>query len=179
MNVFVTGTGRCGSLTFAHACSHALNYTVAHESRAGCPGDSHLWYPDDHIEVDPHLSWMLGPLVEKYPSAVYVHLLRDRDLVVASWRRRSIHPRWGAAAFVDAVYQARSDNMSDTEYEQALVGLYNTVNANIHVALKEVSSMTIHIVDIARHFPQFWAAVGARGDVHAALREFATRYNSS
>lgn len=50
MNVFVLCTGRCGSMTFAEACSHAVNYTTGHESGRHRRYD--LKYPADHIEVD-------------------------------------------------------------------------------------------------------------------------------
>jgi hypothetical protein len=54
MNIFVTGTGRCGTTTFSKAYSHIKNYTSGHETKAGIINRK---YPNNHIEVDPHLFW--------------------------------------------------------------------------------------------------------------------------
>jgi hypothetical protein len=35
MKIFVTGTGRCGTVTFSKACSHITNYTSGHKTKAG------------------------------------------------------------------------------------------------------------------------------------------------
>jgi len=84
MRIFVLCTGRCGSMTFAKACSHITNYTSAHES-----GRYVDWsYQDNHIEVDNRLSWFLGTLAERYPDSMFVHLSRNRDAVIESFTRR-------------------------------------------------------------------------------------------
>lgn len=93
MRVFVTGTGRCGTTTFARAMQHATNYTAAHEGRTRYHGPADLEFPDDHVESNPRLGLLLGPLVARYPSALYVHLCRPKKDVVDSWVRRG--PRWG------------------------------------------------------------------------------------
>ena len=91
MNVFILCTGRCGSTTFAKACGHIANYSSAHESRFGLVGEDRLDYPEDHIEADNRLSWMLGPLAKLYGNeAFYVHLRRDNETTAASFERR-----WG------------------------------------------------------------------------------------
>ena len=43
-------TGRCGSTTFARACTHIANFTTAHESQRAPLGDERLNYPVSHIE---------------------------------------------------------------------------------------------------------------------------------
>ncbi|WJI25223.1 hypothetical protein RHP47_05945 [Thermosynechococcus sp. QKsg1] len=50
MNVFVLCTGRCGSVTFAKACTFITNFSSAHESRTFLLGEARLAYPDRHIE---------------------------------------------------------------------------------------------------------------------------------
>lgn len=60
MNVFVLTTGRSGSTTFYKACRHISNYTCGHESNWSLIGKERLNYPENHIEVDNHLVWMLG-----------------------------------------------------------------------------------------------------------------------
>jgi hypothetical protein len=88
VRIFVLTTGRSGSLTFAKACGHASNFTAAHESRIDLI-DGRLDYPDQHIEVDNRLAWMLGPLHAAHPDARYVHLTRDAATTARSFARRS------------------------------------------------------------------------------------------
>ena len=90
MRVFVLGTGRCGTTTFARACAHIENFTSGHESNARFIGESRLEYPTDHIEADNRLSWMLGALGARYDGTevLYVHLRRDPDEVARSFELR-------------------------------------------------------------------------------------------
>ena len=66
MRVFITGTGRCGTVTISKACSLFSKFTSSHESKSK---NNDLIYPDNHIESDPHLFWHLPNLIEKYPDA--------------------------------------------------------------------------------------------------------------
>ncbi|MEJ1383421.1 MAG: hypothetical protein RPV21_03475, partial [Candidatus Sedimenticola sp. (ex Thyasira tokunagai)] len=66
MNIFILNTGRCGSTTFIEACRHITNYSAAHESRIQLIGDRRLAYPQNHIEADNRLSWLLGRLEHTY-----------------------------------------------------------------------------------------------------------------
>src|SRR5688572_26940299 len=92
MNVFVLCTGRCGSTTFVKACSHATNYSSAHESRANVVGPERLAYPPNHIEADNRLSWFLGRLERTYGNnAFYVHLTRSREETARSFTKRWDH----------------------------------------------------------------------------------------
>lgn len=82
MRVFVVGTGRCGSSTFYQACRHISNYTAGHETAAGSiqlPD-----YPDNHIEVDCQNTLKLGLLLDRYPDALFVHLIRERNACIKS-----------------------------------------------------------------------------------------------
>ncbi|WP_299044728.1 hypothetical protein [uncultured Thermosynechococcus sp.] len=56
MNVFVPCTGRCGSVTFAKACSFITNFRSAHKSRTFLRGEARLAYPSCPIGVDNRLS---------------------------------------------------------------------------------------------------------------------------
>ena len=85
MNVFVLSTGRCGSTTFIKACSHITNYSSAHESLSTRTGKQRLNYPENHIEADNRLSWLLGRLDNTYgDDAFYVHLNRNIEDTIAS-----------------------------------------------------------------------------------------------
>ena len=92
MRVFVVGTGRCGTVTFARACKHITNYTVSHESHKGQVGN--LNYPDNHIEVDPHLVWVMAIMMDKYPNAHWVHLVRDAKTCIPSLAKRKSLANW-------------------------------------------------------------------------------------
>src|SRR5690606_4608104 len=71
MRVFVIGTGRCGSVSFREACRYMTNYTSGHETKCGL-----LEYPDNWIEVNPHLRCCIKAVADKYPEARWVHLIR-------------------------------------------------------------------------------------------------------
>jgi len=122
VRVFVTGAGRCGTLTFAKACEAAVGElagvagpTVAHE---GSLDKAAPWtYPDNHIEVDCRLVWHAHYLLEAYPDAYWIVLDRDRDAIAASWAKKGdlraafsmlAHaggPRASADLYVGFVYQ--------------------------------------------------------------------------
>lgn len=86
MRVFVIGTGRCGTITFSKACSHFENHTSGHETKCA---NNDLKYKDNHIECDPHLFWHLPNLIETYPDALYVHLVRERESCIGSLSKRN------------------------------------------------------------------------------------------
>ncbi|MHC4834220.1 MAG: hypothetical protein ACYTFH_10095, partial [Planctomycetota bacterium] len=60
MNVFILSTGRAGSMSFERACSHITNYSAGHETRSGFLGQRRFDYPQNHIESDNRLAWLLG-----------------------------------------------------------------------------------------------------------------------
>ena len=89
MNVFVLCTGRSGSTTFYRACRHITNYSAGHELNTSEVGRARLDYPEDHIEVDNRLSWLLGRLDQAYGDrAFYVHLTREEEPTARSFDRR-------------------------------------------------------------------------------------------
>ena len=66
MRIFCLGTGRSGTTTLTRALEHGTNYTSGHESRAALLGAARLDYADWHAEADNRLTWMLGPLGERF-----------------------------------------------------------------------------------------------------------------
>ena len=134
MRVFVLCTGRCGSVTFARACSFIRNYTVGHESRWGRFGMDRLDYPENHIEVDNRLVWYLGLIDRIYGNeAFYVHLTRSRQHVIESFAQRhhrelmagwraiidmemSGTPQQRAAEYVDCATAAIQSFLKDKPY---------------------------------------------------------------
>ena len=196
MRVFVLTTGRTGSTTFARACAHAENFTAGHETAAHRI-ESRLDYPDHHIEVDNRLAFFLGLLHERYPSARYVHLRRDPDLVASSYSARAvdswpIHARlrdavrripgrygWSLTSAFSHGILIRDRRLTPPELERSVRLLIDATNANITEFLRDKPSMEIRIDTASAQFPAFWQWIGARGDYDAALGEFSVRHNAS
>ena len=175
MRVFVTGTSRCGSVTFYHACRHITNYSVAHESAShpDLPPKAHrLEYPDQHIEIDPMLRIAASLIRKRYPDAFLVHLTRDRTACTASLERllspNGTHyvEHWAALYYGK---RQEDDRLAVAEY------LYDTTHAAIEAASPD---MRIPIEDAVEHWPAFCEAIGATGQLEAGGLHLRCRYNA-
>lgn len=175
MNVFGLCTGRCGSVTFIKACSHATNYTAAHESRTSIMGARQFRYLPNHIEADCGLSWVLGRMDYYYgDNAFYVHLKRDIFETAASFSRQ-----WGGRGVIKAYYQGIKGFRRGTPIMDICVDYCETVSANIYAFLKDKSHKAVINLETAKQdFAQFWNLIGAEGDLTAALAEYDIRYNA-
>lgn len=176
MNVFVLNTGRCGSTTFIRACEHISNYSAGHETRIHLMGMARLDYPDNHIEADNRLCWMLGRLEERFGGdAFYVHLYRNREATAASFARRTgfgIMRAWREGVLLEAGGEADSLALA-RDYVDA-------VEANIRLFLRDKPrQMALRLERASLDFPRFWQAIGAEGDLDAALAEWQVRHNAS
>jgi len=176
MNVFVLNTGRCGSVTFSRAASHISNFTSGHETRSGQLGEGRLGYPDQHIEADNRLSWLLGRLDQKYGGdAFYVHLTRNVHETARSFAGR--HDRGIMAAYHGSgiLMGLRSPD----PYELGL-DYCHTVTANVEMFLRDKPlKMHFPLEDAAELFPVFCDRIGADVDIKAALGEFTVKHNAT
>ena len=174
MNVFVLTTGRSGSLTFAEACRHITNYSSGHESRVGLVGAERLAYPNDHIEIDNRLAWFPGRLAAAYgDDAFYVHLRRDESATAASFVKR-----WNKPAMRAYRQGILWDVDAGTDRMDLALDLVRTLNSNIELYLRDKSAtMTIDIEEATAAFPDFWARIGAKGDLEAALAELSVKHH--
>lgn len=176
MNVFILNSGRCASTTFIQACRHITNFSAGHESRLRLIGPARLAYPENHIEADNRLSWLLGRLDAAYGDrARYVHLSRARDATAASFAQR---------ADFGIMKAYREGLLLDGEPGQSHLDLahdyLDTVEANIDMFLRNKSQTRVFRLEHARRdFTDFWSWIGAQGDLTAALAEWDTRYNAS
>jgi hypothetical protein len=175
MNIFILNAGRCGSTTFVAACRHIVNYSAAHESRSTITGAQRLAYPDNHIEADNRLSWILGRLEREYgDNAYYVHLTRDLQPSVASFAKRKdygIMLAYREGILMGAQGQPATQIASD---------YLDTVNQNIALFLKDKRHrMAFSLENATADFERFWHWIGARGDLEKGLAEWRTRYNAS
>ena len=179
MRVFCLGTGRSGTTTFTRAFENATSYTSGHESRAALLGDDRLAYPDWHAEADNRLTWILGPLGQRFgDDPVYVHLTRDRDAVIDSFRER----RRGRISILRAFGMgiiSRRDPYSDAEWAEVAATYVDTVTANVKAftaGRPRVVEMTVE--DPLPGFARVWEWSGAEGDYAAAAAEWGVRHNA-
>lgn len=177
MRVFVLGTGRCGTTTFAQACTHLSNYTAGHETRIDHIGESRFSYPDDHIEADNRLAWFLGSLAERFDrtDVFYVHLRRNPEDVV-----RSLRGRWkGNVSIMRAFGYDITSGSANVADPDAIARFYiNTVTANIEEFLRDRQSMTVWLEEVHHTFPQFLDHISAEGDIDAAIREWSVAHHA-
>lgn len=175
MNIFVLCTGRCGSTTFTKACSHISNFTSSHESRCKFLGDERFLYPNNHIEVDNRLTWLMGRLDQKYGNAAfYVHLRREDSEVATSFLNR--YERGIIRAYRgDGIIMGLSESANPMEVS---LDYCKTVNENITLFLKDKDrKMEFHLDSYEADFPRFWEQICAQGDFEKALSEFSRNYN--
>lgn len=177
MRVFVLCTGRCGSTTFAKACSHITNYTVAHESNMTTLGKERIIYPDNHIEIDNRLSWFLGRLQKTYgDEAFYLHLRRDPKATARSYANR-LWLGYLMHAYARGIYVGLEDDLDNLK---VATDLCETITANIELFLKDKSKrMELWIEQASEQFTTFWRAIAAEGNLQAALAEWGQHYNAT
>jgi hypothetical protein len=169
MRVFVVGTGRCGTCTFYQACKHITNFTVGHES--WLPGTQLPEFPVNHIEIASHLYPHMGFLKVAYPTALWVHLRRDRTACVQSLANNlqveveCFHQMW-------AMQPAESTLLAAEFY-------YDTLNRSIPGFMGLVSfNFSIDHID-RDDWKQFWTILTATGDFNKSYEEFSRKYNTT
>ena len=175
MRIFVTGTGRCGSVTFSQACRHVTNYTCGHETHTnkraaeGLRGDVAHWdYPDNHIEVSPQLVIGIPILRRRYPEARWVHLVRrDRDACARSLCLRSDMRAFARYWFLN----------SDPDELSVAYAVYDTVRSLCQALLPD--AFTLELEQARLQWRACWEFIGARGDFARSLREWETRHNAT
>ncbi len=174
-HIFVLCTGRCGSMTFANACSHFTNYSAGHETRLRHLGEDRLNYPESHIEADNRLAWMLGRLDKRFGNdAFYVHLVRDPGKVADSYDRR-----WEWAGSIMRAYNFGILNLKSQTAGVAR-DMVDTITTNIEHFLKDkTNKIVIDIDDPQVAFREFALRIGAEGDIEAAIRAMAVKSNTS
>ncbi|MEQ1840054.1 MAG: hypothetical protein ABL994_06585, partial [Verrucomicrobiales bacterium] len=181
MRVFVLGTGRCGTKTFIAACKHVTNFTCSHERHYhGVYGEARLTYPDNHIEADNRLGWMLGLLEERYGGEpVYIHLQRDPHEVVNSFLRRWDNLGGIIPVLANGILHPPVGQVDWHEDERAAVAAFyvRMMTANLHAFLKDKPHVLNISLDSAKSsFREFWDRIGATGDLEAALSEWDVRH---
>lgn len=180
MRAFILGAGRCGTLTIAEAFRHATNYTVGHESRWYLDPNQRWAYPDQHIEVDNRLAWMVGTLHKRYPDATYAHLVRDAEanadsLARVLWPRPGRNSRGKLMSGIQGILgrSARGDHEA-LDYARNHVEL---TNDNARLLLATHGGITIRIESPHAAFRALWGQLRCEGDLDAALAELDVRHH--
>ncbi|MFP3914942.1 MAG: hypothetical protein ACLFWM_08700 [Actinomycetota bacterium] len=174
VNVFVLGTGRCGTTTFARACNHITNHTSGHETRSR-NWRSRLDYPADHIEVDHRLAFFLGTIQKRWgDDATYVHLTRDPEKVARSWSVRlgeaGMMRNWPRAVF----YRPKG-----LDHLTAARIMVRTITDNIEMFLRDKTRVVrMDIEGSRRPFMDLWEMIGAEGDLAGALETLDRVHNA-
>ena len=176
MNVFILNTGRCGSTTFIKACSHITNYSSAHESLSTHIGKRRLSYPENHIEADNRLCWLLGRLENTFgDNAFYVHLNRNIEDTIASFSKRidfGIMKAYEQGILMHDKHVALPSDIA-RDY-------IDTVNSNIMLFLKgKHNQMNVSLEKISSDFPVFWEKINATGNLDCAMQEWDKKHNAS
>ncbi|MCW8956631.1 MAG: hypothetical protein OQL09_07090 [Gammaproteobacteria bacterium] len=139
-------------------------------------GEQRLTYPDNHIEADNRLSWMLGRLDKQFGNAAfYVHLSRDMDTTADSFAKRK---EFGIMkAYKEGVLLFGEDHQTAKEVAMDYI---DTIESNIELFLKDkTNKMNFHLESAKEDFEEFWTMIGAQGDLSAALKEWDVNYNAS
>ena len=175
MNVFVLNTGRCGSVTFIEACRHISNYSAGHESCVTFTGSQRLSYPDNHIEADNRLSWVLGRLDKLYgDEAFYVHLSRRTQDTADSFVRRA---DFGIMkAYREGILMGGQPELSSMDIALDYI---DTVESNINLFLQDKTrTMRFTLENAVDDYRSFWERIGAQGDFDRAASEWAVSHNA-
>ena len=178
-NVFVLCTGRCGSTTFARACSRLEGWTAGHETRTHLVGPDRLAYPDGHIEADNRLSWFLGRLTETWGDrAAYVHLTRDREEVARSYAARA--GQGIVRAYRGDILLNLTARQPDMPILDVCLDYVDTVTANIENFLQHRRHvLPVRLETIRDDFEIFLGWIDAQGDTGAAQVELRRRHNAT
>ena len=167
MNIFVIGSGRCGTLTFSKSISHCTNYTVGHESHAGSV--DRLNYPENHIEVSSHLTLYWPMLRKRYPQCRFVWIQRVDDVRCA----RSISKLQGGQIvrdFCNVFHQQPNPVLIE-----GALDIYDMMNAQGEAS----GAFRIEMENAKAQWQRCWDFMGCEGDFELSLNEWDTRYNET
>lgn len=172
MRVFVTGTGRCGSVSFAAACSFITNYTSAHETPN--PG---LEYPDNHIEVNPHIRCCIPAIGYKYQNAKWVHLVREVEGCVKSLAALDGGEIMRAYR---SLYPSIMPSEDPTEIARCLHRYENdAIMHQLALIVPNHRIMVICLEEVKYNWRTFWDWIGAEGDFEASLSAWNIKRNTT
>ena len=171
MRVFVTGIGRCGTVSFKEACSHITNYSSAHETV-----NPKLVYPDNHIEVNPHMRQCIREVAKKYPNEKWIHLIRNKTDNVRSLSVLD------DGVIMTCYWVLRGSTIGETPIDIAET-YYRDENNLIRDQLKlyvpPENTMILYLDMIQNFWKSFWEFIGAEGDFQSSIQSWDTPHNTT
>ena len=110
-----------------------------------------------------------------FRSAFYVHLSREKNKNAESFARRN---DFGIMkAYREGILMQEQQSDSALELAQDYI---DTIESNIALFLKDKTQvLNLSLENAEQDFRTFWQAIGAEGDLEAALAEWQTSYNAS
>lgn len=162
----MTGTGRCGTTTFARALSHVTNYSSGHETRAGLPWDR-VAYPRRHIEVDAALAMIVPLIIEHYPLAKWVRIRRGRDDCLRSLVANESQSMTSLARMVTRIPEPAAEMGAALWYDLVMA------------ATRQLPAFTLQLETAKIQWRECWDFMGCLGDFEASLSEWEVRYNAT
>lgn len=170
MRCFVIGVGRIGSVSFREACRYT-QYRTGHETKNGL-----LEYPDDFIEVSPHLRHCITHLAAKYPDARWVHLRRDPEPCIASLARLD------RGAVMRAYETLHASVMPSTQLGDIAFRYYwsecDVIEGQL-ARLDPALRMDVRLETVREQWAAFWAWISAVGDFERSLASWDVIRNSA
>lgn len=172
MRVFVTGVGRCGTVSFYEACRFMTNYTTSHKE----PARDQEYPQDNHIAVNPQLRVAIMRVVKKYPTSLWVQLTRapqtnNPSLVAAG--HGSVMQAYGS------MYTTMMDSLDLADVAAKYYQFENDrITALLHVSVPPSQRRIMRLETIKEDWPKFWKWIGAEGDYAASLRSWDTPHNT-
>jgi hypothetical protein len=170
MRTFVLGTGRCGTKTFNKACEHLVGYTTAHELKTF---NNDLTYNDNHIECDCHLFWHLPNLFKLYPDALYIHLIRDKEPCVNSWKRRGTIKAYSAFTEMDE-HGRLAPHIIASNYYDFVIGMIDSFFEN-----KECKFIKMSLPPSGQQWKYFHTLLGKPEGYQQSFLEWKVIHNAS
>lgn len=179
-NVFVLGTGRCGTTTLIRACEYIENFSCGHETRSTLLGDERIAYPPHHIEADNRLTWFLPRLEKTFPaeSTLFVHLKRNAENTARSFALRK---REGIMRAYREGILMRGNQKTLHDEDIALAKDYiQCVNENIQAFLSNKPHvMQMDLETLNNDLPKLWRYINAKGNLESAITSTNIKHNTS
>jgi hypothetical protein len=145
-------------------------------------GMSRFEYPDQHIESDNRLSWLLGTLERIYgDEPIYVHLTRNREKVIKSYAKRYDRN------YIEGIMQGfghgilqKSQTYKDLELPKLAEMYVNVVTDNIQCFLSDKSKVVrMDVDDPVASVREIWKLGLMQGNLQKATDEWMITHNRS
>jgi len=167
MRVFITGTGRCGTVSIATAFKHATNYKVTHELK-----NPKLEFPDNSIAVNPQFRVRLDlPLI--YPNALFIRMNRSFDKTAMSYANLD------SGNYINKWRDFYDKILTENPLDNARI-LVTQMNIQLDRFFELCKNKEIvNLENIKVDFVKIWNIIGAKGNLNKALEVFNTPLNTT